>query len=238
MTQIVPIMIAWSMLYFGIKLWIDISAEKERAEKADLLAQSAQLQMLRYQVNPHFLFNSFSSLRALIRKNSTAAADMVGKLSEFYRYSLITKSNSEVPLRNEIEALQFYADIEKIRFEDKVDFTFDIVEGSEEFLIPSFIIHPLFENAVKYGLLTSKSPLIIKVITTLEDKTLTVKIINSGQWYQNEMNKNRLGTGTGLKNIKDRLSLLFPGRYKIDVNESNGFVNVILKLTRGSNENI
>ncbi len=116
LTSLYPLMTTWSLLYFGLKFWIDLLSEIKRAEKADLLAQSAQLQMLRYQINPHFLFNSFSSLRALIRTNKDKAEEMVGKLSEFFRYTLIAKLNTEVPLINEIEAITHYAEIEKIRF--------------------------------------------------------------------------------------------------------------------------
>lgn len=238
MTQVIPMLTAWSMLYFGIKFWFDISAQKEKAQKADLLAQSAQLQMLRYQVNPHFLFNSFSSLRALIRKNSKAAADMVGKLSEFYRYSLITKSNSEVPLKNEIEAIQYYAEIEKIRFDEKVEFNFEIDPESEEYLIPSFIIHPIFENAVKYGILTTKLPLKIFLKTSLEKQTLKIEIINSGKWYKSPNNAEKRGTGTGLNNIRNRLNLLYPEKYNLDVFEKDGFVFATLEITRGKNEKV
>ena len=160
--SVFPIMTSWSLLYFGIKFWLDWSNERDRAEKLDLLAQSAQLQMLRYQVNPHFLFNSFSSLRALIRTNQIRAEEMVSKLSEFYRYSLTVKNNTEVPLVEEIEAVEHFFEIEKIRFGDKLEYYIKIEPLAEEYPVPCFMIHPLIENAVKYGMKTSDLPLVIK----------------------------------------------------------------------------
>ncbi|MBU0472597.1 MAG: histidine kinase [Bacteroidetes bacterium] len=230
MTQLFPIMTAWSMLYFGIKFWFDISAERERAQKADFLAQSAQLQMLRYQVNPHFLFNSFSSLRALIRSNQKAAVEMVSKLSEFYRYSLITKNSSQVALIDEVEAIRYYAEIEKIRFDDKIEFEFNIDSSADDFPVPSFIIHPLIENAIKYGMKTSKIPLQIKIEAVVENKKLKVAISNSGKWFEPNMELSDIGTKTGLDNIRNRLAIIYPDRHKFDIFEENGFVKAILEI--------
>ena len=103
----------WSILYFGIKYGNEWILEKERADKANLLAQSAQLQMLRYQLNPHFLFNSLNSIRALINEDQKASKEMVTELAEFLRYSLTSKDFANVPLREEIEAIQHYLSLEK-----------------------------------------------------------------------------------------------------------------------------
>lgn len=232
MTQILPLMTTWSLLYFGIKFWMDLSAEKERAEKASLLAQSAQLQMLRFQVNPHFLFNSFSSLRALIRSDKFKAEEMIGKLSDFYRYTLTVKSESEIPLIKEVEAISNYAEIEKIRFEEKIILEFSIEPAAEEFPIPSFIIHPLVENAIKYGMKTSEMPLKIKILAKVEKKGLSVSVLNSGKWINADTNSNYYGTGTGLSNIKRRLEFSYPGKHKFEISEKDGFVIVKFDIYR------
>jgi LytS/YehU family sensor histidine kinase len=223
-------MTTWSLSYFGIKFWLDLSAERERAEKADLLAQSAQLQMLRYQVNPHFLFNSFSSLRALIRSNSSKAEEMVGKLSEFYRYTLLTKSSSEVPLIDEIEAIQYYAEIEKIRFEDKIDFQFDIEPLAEEYPIPNFLLNPLVENAIKYGMKTSEMPLQIKIIAQVKNGKLLIIVKNSGKLIFDKNDLEIYGTGTGLSNIKRRLEYSYPGNFSFEIKEEEGFVIITIEI--------
>ncbi len=234
MTQILPLMTTWSLLYFGIKFWMDLSAEKERAEKASLLAQSAQLQMLRYQVNPHFLFNSFSSLRALIRSDKYKAEEMISKLSDFYRYTLTVKSESEILLIKEVEAISNYAEIEKIRFEDKINLEFSIDPAAQDYPIPSFIIHPLVENAIKYGMQTSPLPLQIKILAEVKKYGLSVSVLNSGKWIPAGTNSHYYGTGTGLSNIKRRLEFSYPGKHKFEISEKDGFVIVKFEIYRES----
>jgi len=231
-TQLMPLMTTWSLLYFGIKLWLDLTKERERAEKADLLAQSAQLQMLRYQVNPHFLFNSFSSLRALIRSDKTKAEEMVSKLSEFYRYTLVTRNNSEVPLIEETDAIMHYFDIEKIRFGDKIEFSVDIDPLAEEYPIPCFLLHPLVENAIKYGMKTSELPLQVKLKAEVRDHHLHICVANSGKWVEAEKSADAHGTGTGLTNVKSRLDYSYPGTHSFEVKEEDGLVKIFVEIFR------
>ena len=232
MTQIFPLMVSWSLLYFGFKFWLELNIERERAEKADLMAQNAQLQMLRYQVNPHFLFNAFSSLRALIRTDSKKAEEMIGKMSEFYRYSLLTKNNAEVPLKDEIAAIKHYAEIEKIRFGDKIEFNFYIDSLAEEYPVPGFIINPLVENAVKYGMKTSDTPLTINISASVNRKRLLVEVSNTGSWLDQTGNLGTNGTGTGLENIKRRLEYSYPGNHKFTIVKEKDFVKVSFEITR------
>ena len=229
-TQILPLVTSWSLLYFGIKFWLDWSKEHDRAEKLDLLAQSAQLQMLRYQVNPHFLFNSFSSLRALIRTNQKKAEQMVSKLSEFYRYSLTIKNNSEVPLIDEVEAVEHFFEIEKIRFGNKLKYDITIDSLAEEYPVPCFTIHPLVENAIKYGMKTSKLPLKIKINGFVKNNNLVLCVANSGKWLKNTSSSDIQGTNTGLENIKSRLEYSYPDNHKIDIKEEDDFVKVIIEI--------
>lgn len=229
-TQIFPLVTSWSLLYFGIKFWFDWSKEHDRAEKLDLLAQSAQLQMLRYQVNPHFLFNSFSSLRALIRSNQSKAEEMVSKLSDFYRYSLAIKNNSEVPLIEEIEAVEHFFEIEKIRFGNKLEYDITIDSLAEDYPVPCFTIHPLVENAIKYGMKTSKLPLKIKINGFVKNNNLILCVANSGKWLRTTDNSDIQGTNTGLENIKRRLEYSYPYNHKIDIKEEDGFVKVTIGI--------
>jgi hypothetical protein len=237
LTSVFPLMTTWSFLYFGIKFWLDWSTERDRAEKADLLAQSAQLQMLRYQVNPHFLFNSFSSLRALIRKDQLKAEEMLSKLSEFYRYSLATKNSSEVALIEEIEAIEHYFEIEKIRFGKNIEFKINIEPIAEEYPIPSFLLHPIVENAIKYGMKTSELPLKIKIHADVIENELLISVENTGKWYKHTKNRNVQSTNTGIKNIKSRLSYSYPNNHEIITKEENGWVKVIIKFFKELHEN-
>jgi LytS/YehU family sensor histidine kinase len=181
-------------------------------------------------VNPHFLFNSFSSLRALIRSNQGKAEEMVSKLSEFYRYSLTTKNNSEVPLIEEIEAIEHYFEIEKIRFGDKLEFYINIDSLAEEYPVPCFLIHPLVENAIKYGMKTSNLPLTIKIDALVKNDNLIICVANSGRWLTDSRNSNIQSTKTGLSNIRSRLEYSFPDNYKINIKQEDGFVKVVIEI--------
>ncbi len=232
LTGVLPLMTTWSLFYFGIKFWFAWSLEKERAEKADLLAQSAQLQMLRYQINPHFLFNSFSSLRALIRTDKEKAEEMITKLSEFYRYSLTTRDSKEVPLIEEIDAINYYFEIEKIRFGNKIEFEIDVDPLAEEYPIPGFLIHPVIENAIKYGMKTSNQPLRVTLKADVEKGRLKICISNTGKWFSQEKDPKEHGTGTGLANIRSRLEYSYPGNHKFEIVEDEGQVKVIIEIKK------
>lgn len=231
--QLVPLYVSWSVLYFGIKLWFDLSEEHERAEKASLLARSSQLEMLRYQLNPHFLFNTLSSLRALVSVNPVKAETMITKISEFLRYSLIDSENEEVPLEKEIEVIKLYLDIEKVRFGDNLIIEFEIESAAEDYPIPIFLIHPLVENAVKYGMKTSKEALQIKIAAKVESDILIISVSNTGQWVeQPHLN----GSGKGFENIKKRLSISCPGNHTFEVIKNEDSVVIKLSLKKDVKE--
>ena len=151
--------IAWSVIYVGYKFYKELVIQKQHTEQALLLAKSAQLEMLKYQLNPHFLFNTLSSLRGLIGSEPAKAKDMVTHISEFLRYSLLEGKKNDVPLYKEIEIIEQYLSIEKIRFNEDLIVEFDIAPETKELNIPIFLIHPLVENAIKHGMQTSPLPL-------------------------------------------------------------------------------
>jgi two-component sensor histidine kinase len=232
LTQIIPIWFGWSTLYFAIKYWRDWDAEKKRSRKAMSLAQRAQLQMLRYQVNPHFLFNALNSVRALIDEDKKNAKGMITELSEFLRYSLVTRDHTEVTLQHELEAIQHYLSIEKKRFEDKLDVSFEIERHAQEYPILSFLIHPFVENAIKYGMKTSPMPLRIRIQAFTSNGALRVVIENSGAWCEAETENERKssGTGTGLENVRARLENAYPKKYRLETHERDGWVQAILEI--------
>jgi len=218
-----PIFFVWSLLYFGIKYWNQSLQDRDKAAQANLLAQSAQLQMLRYQLNPHFLFNSLNSVWALIDEDKKASKEMISELAEFLRYSLVSKNYSDVPLKHELEAIRLYFSIEKKRFEEKLDVTFEIDPEAEDYPVLSFLVHPLVENAVKYGMKTSQMPLKIVIYCKKTDGDLHIQVKNTGKWYTPQTG-NTESTGTGLKNIQLRLDNAFPGRSSLKVEPIEGWV--------------
>ena len=228
------ILFTWSALYFLINFWRQWNEQLLRVEKAELMAHSAQLQMLRYQLNPHFLFNSLNSIRALILEDQSKARDMVTELAELLRYSLVSKNDGDVPLSEEITAIKHYFAIEKKRYEENLQICFEIDPSAEEYPIPSFLIHPLVENAVKYGMKTSKMPLKISLIAKVKNTDLIIRVRNSGTWLAiDEPSRSRpAGTGTGLKNVKNRLENRFPGKYELSTSEEDGCVIVKISISR------
>jgi len=229
--RIIPLLI-WTSLYFGIKTWREWRWQEAKRKKATLLAQDAQLRMLRYQLNPHFLFNSLNSIRALIDEDEKKAREMITELSEFLRYSLDSKDYSDVPLKHEIEAIRHYFAIQKKRYEDKLEVVYDIEPLAGEYPVLSFLIHPLVENAVKYGMQTSPMPLTVWLTAKTRAHALTIEVSNSGRWVEPDPLESQpfTSTGTGLDNVRLRLENAFPNRHRFECFEKEGRVHVRLEI--------
>lgn len=225
------VFVAWSSLYFGIKFWFDFQEQRNRTEQANMLAQTAQLQMLRYQLNPHFLFNSLNSIRALVEEDKQRAKGMITELSEFLRYSLVSKNYSNVPFNDELDAMKHYLAIEKTRYEENLMIEYKIDPSAENYPVLSFLIHPIIENALKYGMQTSVMPLRLTISANVRDDTFCVEICNSGKWIQREnSNHSSESTGTGLENVRRRLVNAFPGKHNLTINKTDGKVCVKIEI--------
>lgn len=225
--------ILWSALYLSLNFWFDSKEQEEKLKQANDLAHSAQLQMLRYQLNPHFLFNSLNSIRALVNEDQNRAKSMITELAEFLRYSLVSRNYSNVPLSNELEAMQHYFAIEKTRYEDKLEVNLNIDPNAEDYPVLSFLLHPIIENAIKYGMQTTKLPLVISINAKVKNDKLFMSVSNSGRWLENS-NNNSAGTGTGLNNVKQRLENAFPGRHKLNIEKGENRVTVNFELDNSS----
>ena len=226
--------ISWSALYMGIRYWMDLQNQKAKAINAQALAHQAQLQMLRYQLNPHFLFNALNTINALIPKDSAKAEQVTNELSEFLRYTLTSHGREWVTLREETAAIANFLHIQKIRFEDKLEVRFTIDDAVADFPIPAFLIHPLVENAVKYGMQSDPPPLQIEVQAKPTKTGVTIKVVNSGTWAPepHPLTPNDKGTGLGLKNIRSRLELYFPNRHRFQIGPTHDTVSAIIEIDR------
>jgi len=231
------VLFSWSMMYFGLRFWREWIAQHEIIEKANFLRHKAQLQMLRYQLNPHFLFNTLNSVRALIEEDEQQAREMITELSEFLHYSLLSENQLNVPLRKEIEAVRHYFAIEKKRYEEKIEVNFDIEKAAEEYPVISFILHPLVENAIRNGMLHSPLPLRIDIKAQMREDTLRLEVWNTGRWSPVHVwhQKDSLGRDSGMENIQKRLDNVFPGSHRIDILENGERMCVRLEITRKSN---
>ena len=220
-------LLAWSALYLAFTYRARLDAETERALRADALASQARLEMLRYQVNPHFLFNALNSIRALIEEDRDKARLMVTELSEFFRYSLLHARSGEIPLEAELDAIRSYLAIQKIRFEERLEVTWEVSAAASAARLPGFLVHPLVENAVKHGMETSPMPLRIGIAARLRGQRLVVEVTNSGRLAPNGTCE---GTGTGLANVRERLAHHFPGRHSFAIAEEKDLVVARLEL--------
>lgn len=236
LSEIMPVWLGWSTLYFGLKYWKELDAEQERAREAISLARHARLQMLRYQVNPHFLFNALNSVRALIGEDKKNAKAMITELSEFLRYSLVDRDDGEVMLCQEFDALRHYLSIEKKRYEEKLDVAFDVDESAMHFPILSFLLHPFVENAIKYGMKTSPMPLRVRIKADVSGGRLHVVVANTGSWIGTGSIPERAaeGTGIGLENVRARLDNAYPNRHHLTLKEEHGWVEAVLEIDQPS----
>lgn len=222
------VLVAWSAMYVSFVYRDRANAEAERALRATALATEAELAMLRYQVNPHFLFNSLNSLRALIDEDPSRARSMVTELAELFRHALRT-AREDLTAGDEIAAIRNYLEIQKIRFDEGLDAAIDVDEAAARTQLPGFLVHPLVENAVKYGLETSERPLRVRVRARREGGRLEVEVSNSGRWLTDGA-RNGAGTGTGLHNLRARLAHLYPGRHALEIGEADGMVRARLSI--------
>lgn len=217
------IYICWSLLYF----WIKAALANLAAISA---ANAAQLQALRAQLNPHFLFNALNSIIAETDDNPRAAKALAHELASYLRYSLAHRHTENVTLAAEIEAMEHYLNVEKARFEERLSFSIDATPDARAALVPGFFLQPLVENAVKHGLHTSPGAMRILIRAACTDGRLRIEVGNTGEWrkaYQPEGH-----SGFGLESIKKRLALLFPDRHKFDIEHGQGWVNVTLEVPR------
>ncbi len=230
------IILLWSSLYFAYKIWEEWAEHENQLEKERTLLRTSQLEMLKYQINPHFLFNSLSSLRGLIYVNQDKAREMVTEISEFLRYSLHEGKNNEVQLKKEIEITKLYLNIEQVRYNEDLIVEYDIQTATENYNIPIFLIHPLVENAVKYGMHTSKMPLKISIVSKLINNELIIEIKNTGKWIDEKSKSETKNNGIGLINIQKRLDNFWPDNHSFEIIKEQEYVKVVIKIKYNNHE--
>jgi len=217
---------AWSLGYYW--LWADTerSREQDRREEAQREAQRMELQMLRAQIDPHFLFNSLNGIAAEIRPHPDAAVEMIGELSDYLRYSLDHRKQPIARLSTELGAMEAYLRIERARFGDRLHFRVGATEPARMRLVPSFLLQPLVENAVKHGLDRSADTLDIGVRARVDGNLLEITVSNSGSIAPADPSHE----GLGLETLRRRLELHYPQRHAFTLEEQDGRVIAMLRL--------
>ena len=232
---------AWSALYYAINFYLQVEEQNDRLMWLENQATSAQLAMLRYQLNPHFLFNTLNSISTLVLLKQTEPANaMLSRLSSFLRYTLINEPTARVTVAQEVEMLKHYLDIERMRFEERLRTTFNIDPATQTALLPSLLLQPLVENAIKYAVSQQESGAEITIATQLIGQNLRIIVSDTGPGLQSSTTDNRLSgvtfdggepvsTGVGLTNIRDRLSQAYGENHRFEIVEppGGGFAVVI-----------
>jgi two-component system LytT family sensor kinase len=199
---------AWASFYIAMSAAARMRSAERRAARAERNAQDAQLRALRYQVNPHFLFNTLNSLSSLVlSRRADEAEAMIVNLSSFYRSSLTLDPSADVTLAQEIELQQLYLDIEKVRFPRRLKVEIDVPEDLRAARVPPLILQPLVENAIKHGVARTGEPVTLRIAAREEDARLVVVVENDRG--PPGLSPEGSGTGVGLANVCERLAARF-----------------------------
>lgn len=227
--QAVSMIFGWNCLFLAVTDNFETDQREQQLAAIREVALTTKMQALRYQVNPHFLFNTLNSIAGLIEEGATTRAErMVLSLSTFMRTTLAVDPMSDVKLSEEIALQEEYLGIERERFLDRLTFKIEMPEALQDALVPSLILQPLIENAIKHGVGAARGQVEISLTASRKSDWLVLTVENDIP-LDNSDRKNTLGMGVGLRNVQERLHLRFqensqfssgiirPGRYQASI---------------------
>ena len=214
------------LFFSSINYYQNFKEKIKQESELKALVREAELQALKSQINPHFLFNSLNSVSSLTVSNPEKAQEMVINLSTFMRYSLMHDETETVPFNKELENIKLYLSIEKVRFGSKLNTEFDIAEDCGNLRIPNMILQPLFENAIKYGVYETTEQVTIKTSCICDDSVLHISITND--YDSNAVH--RKGEGIGLRNIRQRLAIIYKNPELLQTKDHKTYFEVKLSI--------
>ena len=236
----------WAALYHGIKYYqllqkehqrlLEIRAEQQterlKRTEAESHAREAELKLLRYQLNPHFLFNTLNSMSSLVSSGQAERAQkMINQLSHFLRYSLASDHSLDAALTTEIQALKQYLLIEQTRFGERLDVQIDVNDNARDCTLPSMLLQPLVENSLKYAIAPSENGGIIRIEAKVDGEWLYLGVEDSGVDASGGEQNIQQGTGLGLRNITERLTVHYGERFAMErVQSPLGGIKTIIKI--------
>ena len=222
------------LIYYLIVYYQNFRESLIKEAELQTLMKEAELSLLRSQIKPHFLFNSLNSISSLTLTNPDRAHEMIIKLSDFIRYSLGENERNMVSLKAELDYIRLYLDIEKVRFGEKLQATFEMNEKCLNCVLPNMILQPLFENAVKHGVYESINPVEIKTVVNCNEHELSISIVNN---FDPESIAKK-GKNIGLKNITNRLKLIYQREDLIKIESKDDFFRVIIRIPQALNNTL
>ena len=232
-TQSISIRVAIGILILGCIILINVllntlqeqQEQERRKNESDRIAKDAELYKLRQQLQPHFLFNSLNSINALVVSQPAEARKMIQQLSDYLRSTLRKEEFKWVTLEEELEYLQLYLDIEKVRFGHRLSTQIQADETALQMKLPVLLLQPVVENAIKFGLYDTTGDIVITIDAKASDKMLTIQIENP---FDAEVSKPVKGPGFGLSSVHKRLFLLFSRNDLLNTSsKENIFVTLI-----------
>ena len=215
----------WMVFYVGVKGLMELNKSRETRLELEGNLKESQLNSLKGQINPHFMFNTLNNIRGLMLEDVDKARHMLTNLSETLRYSLTKSEVDAIALEDELEMVENYVEISKIQFDERLNFETNIDENSLNKQIPPMIIQMLVENAIKHGISSLKKGGKVVLSTLVNDTELEIKVFNSGKLHQAENT-----TQLGLENIKRRLGLLYGEKATFTIKELNNEVIATIKI--------
>lgn len=228
----------WAALYYITQAYSAVAVERARVQaerlrriEAESLSREAQMMMLRYQLNPHFLFNTLNSVSALVKTDrSIEARNMIDKLSRFLRSTLDEAPKTLVALRQEYDLLDLYLGLESVRYEDRLNVLRQINPDTLDQQVPSFILQPLVENALRYSVTQRRNGGTIRLSSEFETDCLILSVEDSGPGFSETMKE-----GVGLSNIRKRLETHYGEAARMELMKSDlGGAKIVLHFPRGS----
>jgi len=227
----VVVLLTWSLIYLGIAHHRAWQAERERALAGEALAQRARLAALRYQVNPHFLFNTLNAISTLVVEQRTSdASRMISRLSDFLRLTLDGPDAEEIPVDAEIDLVSRYLEIEKVRFGDRLEVHIEVDQAVRSATVPSMILQPIVENAVRHGVARCEGKRRIGVSARRRDGALELSVVDNGPGLPRAAEQ-AAGLGLGLGITRDRLRHAYRGSARLDLfNEGTGGARIVLQI--------
>lgn len=216
------------LIYYLVSNNQKLQERAQQEERLKGMVRDAELNMLKSQINPHFLFNSLNSISSLTMSNPEEAREMIIRLSDFLRYSLKHRENEYVPLGEELGRMKDYLAIEKVRFGEKLLYEFDVDKACEEFPVPTMIFQPLFENAIRHSVYESVDPVSIKFSCVPDEGHMKAVISNDFD----PAIPTRKGTGVGLQNVRQRIALAYKENGTVQWSGNDGVFSVTILFPR------
>jgi hypothetical protein len=219
------VLLAWSGGFLALRFW-------RAAARASAKVTALELEALRYQLNPHVLFNALNSIRASVPADASTARAMIGELSRFLRHVLESAPTALTSLGREMAAVDSYLAIERQRFEGRLAIDVHVDPAAEGLMVPSLMLHPLVENAIKHGLpayAEATEPMVLRVVAVEEANAIAIEVANTGVLTPTGLATTQ-GLGIGLRNVRERLDRVFPDRASLDLRQDGSWVRARIEI--------